>query len=87
MGRDMKTELEVTAYDPPARFDVRSSGGPIRYEIHHALEPLDGGTRLYVNVEAKIGGMMRIAAQAPFKLAEREFHRDFKRLKAILEAI
>ena len=42
MGRDMKTELEVTAYDPPARFDVRSSGGPIRYEIHHALEPLDG---------------------------------------------
>jgi carbon monoxide dehydrogenase subunit G len=85
MGRDVKTELEVTAYEPPRRFDVKSRGGPVSYGIHHALEPAATGTRLQVKVDAKIGGMMRFAAKGPLKAAEREFRADFERLKQILE--
>ncbi len=85
LGRDVHTELEVTAYDPPARFDVASRRGPISFSIHHRLEPVDEGTRLLVEVDVKVGGLLRLAAQGPLKLAQREFHADFERLKRILE--
>jgi len=84
-GRDVRTELEVVTYQPPHRFDVKSRGGPVSFEIRHALEPTNGGTRLEVEVAVNVGAMMRIAAQALLKVAEREFRSDFMRLKEILE--
>jgi carbon monoxide dehydrogenase subunit G len=86
LGRDVRTELEVTAYEPPQRFDVRSRGGPISFSIRHTLEPATEGTRLRAEVDVKLGTMMRLAAQGPLKMAEREFRGDFVRLKELLEA-
>jgi len=85
MGHGVNVELEVTGYDPPRRFDLSSRGGPVSYEVHHVLEPSGGGTRLDVEVGIKLSGMMRLAAQGPLKLAEREFRADFGRLKDLLE--
>ena len=86
MGRYVKTEVEVTGYEFPDLFDLRSRGGPVSYEIHHELKRAGAATRLHVRAEVKIGAMMRIAAQGPLKMAEREFRSDFERLKQILEA-
>lgn len=85
LGRDVRTELEVTAYDPPQRFDVTSRSGPVPFSIHHALERTADGTRLQVAVDVTLGPMLRIAAQGPPKLAEREFRADFERLRRILD--
>ena len=85
MGHGVNVELEVTGYDPPRRFDVSSRGGPVSYEVHHALERSGDGTRLDVEVGIKLSGMMRLAAQGPLKLAEREFRADFAYLKELLE--
>jgi uncharacterized protein YndB with AHSA1/START domain len=86
LGRDVRTELEVTAYEPPRRFDVRSRSGPVSFAIRHTLSPSLRGTSLRAEVEVKVGTMMRIAAQGPLKVAEREFRGDFARLKELLEA-
>lgn len=86
LGRDVRTELEVTTYEPPGRFDVRSHGGPVAFAIRHRLEPSAVGTHLRAEVDVKLGTMMRIAAQGPLKMAEREFRGDFERLKKLLEA-
>jgi carbon monoxide dehydrogenase subunit G len=86
MGREVRTELEVTACDPPRRFEVRSRGGRVRYRIAHTLEPREGRTALHVAVDVEVGSMMRIAAQGPLKMAEREFRQDFERLKEILQS-
>jgi uncharacterized protein YndB with AHSA1/START domain len=86
LGRDVRTELEVTAYAPPQRFDVESRSGPVEFNIRHTLTPTPEGTRLRADVEVKIGGMMRLAAQGPLKIAAREFRSDFARLKDLLEA-
>jgi uncharacterized protein YndB with AHSA1/START domain len=86
LGRDVRTELEVTAYEPPRRFDVRSRVGPVSFSIRHTLVPTGGGTRLRAEVDVKLGTMMRFAAQGPLKMAEREFRGDFSRLKEQLEA-
>jgi uncharacterized protein YndB with AHSA1/START domain len=84
-GRDVRTTLEVVTYDVPTRFDVESRSGPVSFRIRHTLDRANAGTNLAVDVEVKIGAMMRIAAAGPLKLAEREFRTDFQRLKEILE--
>jgi uncharacterized protein YndB with AHSA1/START domain len=86
LGRDLRTELEVTAYEPPHRFDVRSAGGPVSFGIRHTLTAAGGGTRLRAEVDVTVGRMMRLAAHGPLKIAEREFRSDFTRLKELLEA-
>jgi len=43
MGRDVQTKDEVTAYEPPRRFDLKSSGGPVSYTIRHTLSRLEPG--------------------------------------------
>lgn len=85
MGRDVQTKDEVTVYEPPRRFDLRSRGGPVAYEIHHTLAPDGSGTRLRVEVDVKVGRMMRLVAEAPIRAAERELRSDFERLKALAE--
>ena len=85
VGRELTTQLEVTTYEPPQRFDLKSRGGPVSFEIRHVLEPTSDGTRLHVEVDFKLGAMVRIAARPLLRPAEREFHDDFERLKAILE--
>ena len=85
IGRDVRTELEVTGYDPPRRFDVDARGGPVPFAISHVLEAAGGGTKLHVDVDVKLSGMKRLAAQGPLMLAEREFRADFQRLKERLE--
>ena len=86
MGRELDTELEVTVYEPPRRFDLRSRGGPVSFDIRHVLEPAEGGTRVHAEVDFKLGAMIRLVARPLLKPAEREFHDDFDRLKRTLES-
>ena len=85
LGREYRVVHEVTAYDPPHRFDIRSVEGPIPLSVRHTLEPSGGGTRLEVVGEANPKGVLRFAAGGVAKTAEAEFRRDFERLKELLE--
>lgn len=86
LGREYRVVHEVTAFDPPHRFDVQSVEGPLPLTVRHTLEPSGGGTRLEVVGEAKPKGMLRLAASGIAKTAEGEFRRDFERLKELLES-
>jgi uncharacterized protein YndB with AHSA1/START domain len=85
MGRELATQIDVTTYEPPRRFELTSREGPVAFEIRHVLEPADGGTRVHVEVDFKLGAMIGLAARPLLKAAEREFRADFERLKRILE--
>ena len=85
MGRESKLVSEVTEYDPPHRFSLRSIEGPIPLTVIHVLEPSGGGTRVEVVFEASPKGVMRLAAGRIQKSAESEFRGDLERLKALLE--
>jgi uncharacterized membrane protein len=85
MGRHAEIELEVTALEPDRRFDVRAAKAPVKFEIHHAFEGVDGGTRVRVHGEVKLGGALRLTAGMARRQAEHQFRRDFDRLKELLE--
>jgi uncharacterized membrane protein len=85
LGRTAETEVEVTAFEPERRFDVRALTGPLRFEIRHAFAEAEGGTLLRVNAEAKTGGALRFAAAMAKGQVERQFRGDLERLKAVLE--
>jgi uncharacterized membrane protein len=85
MGRTAELELEVTALEPERRFDVRAVKAPVKFEIRHSLEGLDGGTLIRVHGEAKLSGALRFAAGMVQKQAEGQFRRDFERMKSLLE--
>ena len=86
MGREYHVVHEVTAFDPPHRFDVEAVEGPMPLSVSHTLEPSGGGTLLEVVGEGKPRGVLRFAAAGIAKTAEAEFRRDFEKLKERLEA-
>ena len=85
MGRELHTELEVTAFDPPRRLTLKALNGPIKFTVDHRLEEEDGGTRLHVLAEGKAGGLMKLGEPVLARRADAELRQDFARLKDLLE--
>jgi carbon monoxide dehydrogenase subunit G len=85
LGRTIESTLEVTTYEPPSRFDVRATGGPVPFEVHHTLTPENGRTRLEWVAEGEPGGFFRMAEAIVRRAAEREFTAHLDTLKRVLE--
>ena len=85
LGHDAETVLEVSAFEEGRRLALRTLGGPVRLEIDHLLEETDGRTALHVTAEGRPHGLLRLAGPAVTAKVRQELHRDFERLKALLE--
>ena len=83
LGRGLTTTLEIVAQKEPRLFTLRVLEGPVPFTVRHELEPVDGGTRLTVTADGEVPGF---AAGLLAKGAEKQFRKDFARLKQILES-
>jgi len=81
-GKEIDTTLEIVEQDEPRLFTLRTLEGPLRLTVRHELEPADEGTRMTVTAEGDVPGF---AAGLLARGAERQFRKDFERLKQILE--
>jgi carbon monoxide dehydrogenase subunit G len=86
LGRELDTELEVVAYEPPKRLTLRSLGGPVNFTVDHELAAQGGGTQLSFVAEAEPGAFLRLAEPVLARTAEQQFRQDFDRLKELLES-
>jgi carbon monoxide dehydrogenase subunit G len=86
LGREVDTELEVVAYEPPKRLTLRSLGGPVDFRVDHELTERGGGTVLRFVAEAQPGGLLRLTEPVLARTAKQEFRQDFDRLKELLES-
>jgi uncharacterized protein YndB with AHSA1/START domain len=86
LGREVDSELEVVAYDPPRRLTLRSIGGPVNFTVDHELLEDGGGTQLTFVSEAEPGAFLRLAEPVLARKAEQQSRQDFDRLKELLEA-
>jgi carbon monoxide dehydrogenase subunit G len=82
LGRELRTSLEVVERDEPRLFTLRALDSPVPFTVRHELAPTNGGTRLTVTAEGDVPGF---AAGLLARRAERQFRKDFERLKQILE--
>ena len=86
LGKEMTTTLEIVDFEPPRLFTLRALDGPALLTVRHELEPSGGGTDLRVVVEGEVKHLPGFAAGLMMRGAERQFRKDFERLKRLLES-
>ena len=82
-GRELHTNFEIVEREEPRIFTLRALDSPVPFRVRHELEPADSGTRLTVTAEGDVPGF---AAGLLARRAEKQFRKDFERLKQILES-
>jgi carbon monoxide dehydrogenase subunit G len=86
LGRELSTELAVEEEEAPRLFTLRALNSPVPFSVRHELEPSGGGTRLTVVGEGDMGMLPGFAAGLMARRAEKQFKKDFARLKQLLES-
>jgi carbon monoxide dehydrogenase subunit G len=86
LGRELSTELQIEAEEPPRLFTLRALNSPVPFTVRHELEPSAGGTRLTVVGEGDTGMLPGFAARLMARRAEGQFRKDFERLRRLLES-
>jgi carbon monoxide dehydrogenase subunit G len=83
-GREVHTTLEIVEQEAPRVFVLRALDSPVPFTVRHELAPDGaGGTQLTVTAEGDVPGF---AAGLLARRAEKQFRKDFDRLKQILES-
>ena len=86
LGREVESELEVTAFEPPCRLTLKGLRGPVRFTVDHRLVEDGDSTLVRVVAEAKPGTCMKLAEPLLARTAEEELRKDFDRMKEIVES-
>jgi len=86
LGRELHTTLEIEAEEPPRLFTLRAVNSPVPFSVRHELEPSGDGTKLTVVGEGDPGMLPGFAAGVMARRAEKQFRKDFERLKKLLES-
>jgi carbon monoxide dehydrogenase subunit G len=85
LGRELETTLDIAEYEPPRLFVLRALDSPVPFTVRHELAPAASGTLLAVVGEGDAGLLPGFAAGIMARRAEKQFRKDFERLKRILE--
>jgi carbon monoxide dehydrogenase subunit G len=85
LGRELHTTLKIEELEEPRVFTIRALDSPIPFSVRHELQPVDGGTRLTVTGEGDAGMLPGFASGIMARRAEKQFRKDFERLKRLLE--
>ncbi|HEY3544277.1 MAG TPA: SRPBCC family protein [Gaiellaceae bacterium] len=87
LGRELSTTLAIDEEERPRLFVIRALDSPVPFSVRHELTPAaDGGTRMTVVGDGDAGMLPGFAAGIMARRAEKQFRKDFERLKRLLEA-
>ena len=85
MGQEMKSTLEVTAYQPNTKWAAKVLKGPVPFEVTITFEESGGGTKMTTRVEGEPKGFFKVAEGMLEGQLTKSNEEDAKRLKGILE--
>jgi uncharacterized membrane protein len=87
LGKRMRYAWEITQYDPPTAFALRSISGPIPATIRVLLESLDGArTKVILVGEVRLRGVYKPMELVMRGVARRQFGTQLRKLKNLLES-
>ena len=85
MGQEMKSTLEVTAYEVNAKWGAKVLKGPVPFEVTATFEDVGGATKMTTHVEGEPKGFFKVAEGMLQGQMEKSLQEDGLRLKSILE--
>ena len=86
LGREMKTSMEITAFEANAKWAAKATNGPVPYEIVTTFEAENGGTKIYTRVDGEPSGFFKLAQGAVQSQLDKSLEEDLGRLKEQVEA-
>jgi uncharacterized membrane protein len=87
LGRRMRYAWEITQYEPPSAFALRSISGPIPATIRVLLESLDGArTKVILVGEVQLRRVYKPMELVMRLVARRQFGTQLRTLKNLLES-
>jgi uncharacterized protein YndB with AHSA1/START domain len=85
MGQRDESTWQVTELIPDSTYTVKSTSGPLAYEICNTLQPTGGGTKVHVRFQAQPTGLLKIAEPVLSGMIKRDFMEGYQHLKTLLE--
>jgi len=86
MGRTMKWTARATEYEPNRKFGKNIKCGSVTNEQHNTYEPVEGGTKLTIVYNMKVGGLMKLLSPMIVNSTGEALRNALNNLKSILEA-
>ncbi len=87
MGQEMRSTLEVTAYEKNVKWGSKVLKGPVPYEATVTFEAEGGGTRVTTQVEGEPKGFFKLAEGVLQGQLQKSLDEDGQRLKHLLEGV
>ena len=84
-GGQAENELEITTYERPREFAIRTLSGPTPFVYRYAFSSSDGGTLLELDAEVELPGAAALAGPLARRAVKRGVDGNFATLKGILE--
>jgi uncharacterized protein YndB with AHSA1/START domain len=72
LGRRMESTVRFDEYEPPRKFAIESTSGPVQFHVHQTYEPEGAGARINIVMEGEPGGFFKLAEP----LVERAIRRE-----------
>jgi ligand-binding SRPBCC domain-containing protein len=85
-GRRIEAIVEISAYEPNRRFDLRIVSGPLPIDGGHEFRETEDGTRIDFVAHGQPTGVLRLAEPFLRGAMKRQFSGYYERLKAQLES-
>jgi len=85
MGQEMKSAMEVTAFETNSKWAAKVLKGPVPYEVTATFVPEGSGTRMTTVVEGEPKGFFKVAEGMMKGQLEKSLQEDGERLKKLLE--
>jgi uncharacterized protein YndB with AHSA1/START domain len=86
LGRKMESTIRIEEYEPPRKFGLQVTSGPVPFHVQQTVEPADEGSRVSVVMEGEPGGFFKLAEALVERAVRRELEGNFATLKDILES-
>lgn len=86
LGRRIESTGEITKYEPNNMIAMKTTSGPLPFELTGTYQPVEGGTELTFEIEADVGGFFRFAEPLVARMGKRQMETQLANIKDLLEA-
>jgi ligand-binding SRPBCC domain-containing protein len=85
LGQKFEITTEITAYDPPKTFALKTISGPFPLENTFTFAPDDGGTLVTAVGEGEPGNVLKLAKPLMAAMVKNQVESQLRQLKRLLE--